>query len=328
MRNTRHDALKSDVLLPPPVAAQSSARDALQLTPLKLLASLAAFTIIYALYFTAIKAGMESAPPLFFGALRGLLGGVVLLGVQAARRGPLIPTRRSWPLLLALAATSTTIGFGAMFLSPGRTGAGIASVLGNTQPLFAVILAALFLHEAITRGKGIALVLGLAGATLIAFPALTGANALGLIGPLLALAASAGTASGSVIVKWMQVDARELLIVAGWQLVIGSLPLLLASILFESGTAVVWSAKFIGLLLFLALVGTAFVTVFWYWLLQREDVGRLTLFLFLVPVVGLLIALVVYNEPISLPAIIGVVLTVAGIGAVVWELLHTPEKPA
>jgi drug/metabolite transporter (DMT)-like permease len=90
-------------------------------------------------------------------------------------------------VLLAIAATSTTIGFGAMFLSPRRTGAGIASVLGNTQPLFVLAFAAFFLGERVGRGKLVALLLGLAGVTLISYPALAGADAYGISGAVLAL---------------------------------------------------------------------------------------------------------------------------------------------
>lgn len=163
--------------------------------------SVLAFTVIFAVCFTAIKAGLAFAPPLLFGGLRALIGGAILLLVLVALRAPLLPARRYWPLVLAVAATSTTIGFGAMFLSPGRTGAGIASVLGNTQPLFALVLAAFFLGERATRGRLVALLLGLGGVTLISYPALAGADAYGISGAVLALAASAGMATGSVLVK-------------------------------------------------------------------------------------------------------------------------------
>jgi drug/metabolite transporter (DMT)-like permease len=50
-----------------------------------------------------------------------------------------------------------------MFMSPGRTGAALASVLGNTGPVLMVLLAALVLHEPLTRRRLTALGLGMAG---------------------------------------------------------------------------------------------------------------------------------------------------------------------
>ena len=308
-----------------------------------LVTSALAFTVIYAACFAAIKAGLVFAPPLLYGGLRALIGGLALLALVAALRRPLLPARRDWPGVLLLAAVSTTIGFGAMFLSPGRTGAGIASVLGNAQPLFAVVLAFIFLSERVTRPRLVALALGTAGATLIAYPALAGADAYGLSGAVLALAASAGTAAGSVVLKRMQIKeetsyepsgtgrdtgfGHALLVIAAWQLIIGSLPLLALSGLTEGGTPVIWSAEFIALLLSLALVGTSFATALWYWLVQRMEVGRLTMFLFFVPVVGLGIAAFIVGERVSPIELLGAALAVAGIEATVWESARKTPTP-
>jgi drug/metabolite transporter (DMT)-like permease len=87
----------------------------------------------------------------------------------------------------------------------------------------------------------------------------------------------------------------------------------------EGGRAVAWNLPFTGLLLFLALAGTSFVTAAWYWLIQREDVGRLSLFFYLVPVFGLGIAVLTFGETISFFEMAGVGLALAGIGAAIGE---------
>lgn len=275
-------------------------------------------TILFAICFTLIKAGLDLAPPLRFAGLRALLAGVVLVGLAAARREPVSPPRRIWLPLGALSLIATTIAYGAMFLSPGRTGAGIASVLGNAQPLVTVGLAAIFLGEPLTRGKAIALGLGIAGVVLIAYPALSGPGAYGVSGAVLAVAVSLGSAGGSILVKRMG-QLPSLLAVTAWSLILGSLPLLLLSWRAERDAAITWNLAFISLLLFLALAGTALASFLWYWLVQHEDVGRLTLYLFLVPVIGLALAAVVFGERIGLMEGIGVTLAVAGIGAAVVE---------
>ena len=72
-----------------------------------------ALTVIYAVCFAAIKAGLPFMPPLRFAGLRALIGGAALLGLMAALRRPLFPPRRSWPAIVALGFTSTTLAFGA-----------------------------------------------------------------------------------------------------------------------------------------------------------------------------------------------------------------------
>jgi drug/metabolite transporter (DMT)-like permease len=280
-------------------------------------------TLAYALCFVAIKAGLPFAPPLRFAGLRSLIAGTVLIGLLVARGRPLIPPRESWLLLLALASTATTVGFGAMFLSPGRTGIGVAAVLGNFQPVIVPALAAIFLGERMSGGKWAALLLGLSGVVLIATPTFRGPG--GVDGPLLALAASLGLAASSIMVKRMppQLDVLQL---TAWQLVAGTPPLLLASALLEPRSVIIWNGTFLGLLFFLAIPGTAVANAIWYWLIRQGDVGRLTMFFFLVPVLGLLLAAAVFAEPIGILEGIGVGLTIVGIGAVAWEAI-TMQDP-
>jgi drug/metabolite transporter (DMT)-like permease len=102
----------------------------------------------------AIKAGLAFAPPLRFAAFRALAAGAALLSsVMMLRRQPLLTPRRYWPWLPVVAGAGTVIAYGTMFLSPGRTGAGLASVLGNTTPLLIIVLAALVVTP--PRGTGV-----------------------------------------------------------------------------------------------------------------------------------------------------------------------------
>jgi drug/metabolite transporter (DMT)-like permease len=280
-------------------------------------------TLIYSMCYGMIKAGLAYAPPLRFGGLRILIAGIALLGLAFFRHEPLLPSKARWRGLLVLSLVSTTLVYGAMFLSPGLAGAGIASVLGNFQALITVALAVAVLDERLTTGKVAAVGLGISGVVLIAFPALKASNVESILGIGLALVVSAGTATGNVILKRLRVR-QGLPAFAGWQLVLGSLPLLLFSGLIEQGQAITWNMAFGGLLLFMALVETSFPTVAWYWLVQQEDVGRLSLFFFLVPIFGLGFAAMVFNETINLYESVGVVVVLAGIGALIWEASHTP----
>jgi O-acetylserine/cysteine efflux transporter len=202
-----------------------------------------------------------------------------------------------------------------MFASQTLTSAGVAAVLGNTQPLMVVVLAALVLGERITRGKQLALLLGFSGVVLIASPALAVLGPETLAGSLLALASAAGLAVGSVVVKRLG-GQLNLLTLTSWQLALGSLPLLVASLVFEGDAAVRWTLEFAGLLFLLALVGTAFVTAAWYWLIQGDDVGRLSMFFFLVPVFGLGLAVWLLGEGVSLLQGLGLALVIGGLAAV------------
>lgn len=281
--------------------------------------------VVYSVCYSAIKAGLAYAPPLRFAGLRAVVAGAILLGLVVVLRQPLLPPRRLWPGVVALAVSGTFLSFGAMFLSPGRTGAGIASVLGNTGPLLVVILAAVFLGEPITRAKAAALLLGLTGVSLIAYPAITDPSQRGVLGAILPLIAAAGTAVQSVIVKRLRIR-DVLLAVTAWQFVLGGLPLLLVSAVLERGAVIVWSGVFVSLFLFLTVVGTSAATALWFRLVQDAELGRLTLQLFLVPVFGLVLAMAFFREKIGTLEVAGIAIVVLGIALVVREPARASES--
>lgn len=277
------------------------------MTPRGRLALAAGLAVVYALCYSAIKVGLQYAPPLSFGALRALLGGGTVLAFLAVSDRTITLPRELWPGTAGLALIGTVLGYGAMFMSPGRTGAGLAAVMGNTTPLLAMLLAAAVLDEPLTGWRLLALILGSAGVMLIVgLP--FGHASLGTTGDLfLPLTAAAGFATASVLVKWMEIGSAVLR-VAGWQLLAGGLGLSGASWLVGTPLAVDWAPRFVGLLAFLGLVGTALTTTVWYWLLQRDDVGRLSVALFVVPVLGLALGMLFFGERLRVHELAGSVL--------------------
>lgn len=272
-------------------------------------------TVLFSVCYVAIKAGLAYTPPLFFGGVRALIAGAVILALAAGLGVPVLPRRR-WRGTLLLALTGTTLTFGGMFLSVAWSTPGIAAVLGNIQPLIAVLLAAVLLAEPVDRTKALALALGALGVVLVAYAGLRGGPRLTGLGDAMALSASLGSALASVIVKKMDLRV-DLLAVSGWQLVLGSLPLLAAGAAVEPVASITWGAPFAAILLFLSLAGTALTTVTWFWLLRYDEVGRLSLFLFLTPVLGLGLGAITFGEPIGPVEAAGALLIVGGILAVV-----------
>lgn len=251
-----------------------------------------------AVCYPLIKAGLAFSPPQRFAGMRTILGGLALLLVLAIQRKPIWPQARLARWILPLGLLATTLTFGTMFASPAYTGVGIASVLGNIQPLLIVVLAALFLGERINLNETLGLALGLAGVIVLALPAWRETTGSSLFGIALALGSSAGAAVASVTMKRLRAGG-DLMALTGWQLVVGGLVLLGWSAASEPWAGISWTGTFVGLLLFLALFGTALSTWLWFWVLERGEASRLSLYLFLVPVFGLFTAVLTLGERLS-----------------------------
>ena len=174
--------------------------------------------------YPSIKAGLPSAPPLRFAGLRTLIGGLILLAILPLIKKPLWPRPPNARWILPLALVGTTLSFGSMFLAPKFTTAGIGAVLGNTQPLFVIVLAAIFLKERITPTKAVALGFGLVGVTLLAG---SGPGVKGLQwgeGSLLALVSSASAGAATVMMRFVRPGPgsafADRLAIGGWQLTV------------------------------------------------------------------------------------------------------------
>jgi drug/metabolite transporter (DMT)-like permease len=269
-------------------------------------------TPLYAICFVTIRVGLAYAPPLAFAALRVLLAGIVLLAVAWWRGLPIWIPRRYWLTLLGLTLSSGIIGYGTMFLSPGSAGAGIASVLGNTQPLVVIVFAAMFLHERLTWHKVAALGAGIVGVLLISAAALESTSAAGLVGALLALASAIAFGASTILVARLTPDSPVLTLTA-WQFLLAGLPLAGLSLILERQTTQLGNPVFLAIVAVLALFGTALTTSVWYWLVQRDDAGRLSLFLFLVPLLGVGLAMITLGEQVGWREGLGIILTLGGV---------------
>ncbi len=273
---------------------------------------------VYSLCYIGIKFGLPYSPPLLFGGLRITLGGLALFGLMAVVRSPLWPkaTPLKWIFFLGFVATAASTA--TMFLAGEKGSAGLSSVLGNVQPILTLILALAILHERLTPGKVISAALGIMGIGLISLPAFQKAGMGQMEGALLAFGSSAVVATANIIVKRF-VPKEEVLPASAWQLLMGSVPLLLASAMFEDWSKFDAAPGFVALLLFLGLIGTGFNTFAWYRLLKREDAGFVSMFYFAVPVIGLLSAWIVFGEALVFEQWIGVAVISMSLGFLAGE---------
>jgi drug/metabolite transporter (DMT)-like permease len=275
--------------------------------------------LVWSACFVVIKASTGSVPGLFYGAIRALLAAVPLIAVAAAT-GRLRPPPGSWGWLVALGLSGTFLGFTGMFLSVGAAGAAIPGVLANSQALLVAPCAALWFGETLGLSRAMGLGIGILGVALTVGAG--GSRPGDLQGGLLALVATVGVATSSLIIK--RIAGRvDVLTATAWQYVFGGIPLLAWALAVEDVSEFAWRPAFIAGLLFLALVGSAGASLLWFWLIERSELIPLTTLTLLVPVFALLLPLLLFRERVGPPGWVGVVGTIAGVVWVGWPRRHT-----
>ena len=272
--------------------------------------------LLWAICFPLIAAGFAYAPHLTFAALRAFIAGAALLAVGLALGRPLPHGAGVWVILVFVGLGATSLAYLGMFHAAEFVSPGIATVIANTQPLLAAVLAGMFLNEYLDGYGKLGLVLGFAGIVFIAAPQLVTSQAESyIIGIAYILLAVLGITVSNVLIKRIagKVDAIMAMAI---QMLIGGVPLAIAAFAFEQPLDVIWSPRFILILVALSLFGSALVYWLWISILAKTPLNRANAFSFLVPVFGLAMGAAFYGETLGWPQIIGIVLTLVGIGLV------------
>jgi O-acetylserine/cysteine efflux transporter len=271
--------------------------------------------VVWGFNFIFIKLGLSDASALWFAFLRAVvgLGGTAL--VVAALRSPrtLDPRGRRDAVLIGL--PSTAIFYGLTFVAIEQVLPGFASILIYTFPLWVAIFSPKVLGHALTRFVVVALVLGFGGVVLVSQPwndfhgGFSGTAVLELLG------AAVAWAVGTVLFQRRFLSAQ--LVEANlYQLVGGVVGLGAAVALVAPLPLPHLTLSLVADVLWLGILGTAVAYVAWSLLLGRTRAVTLSAYLFLVPIVALIVSAFVFAERLDTIQLVGVALVFVAIYAI------------
>ena len=238
--------------------------------------------------FVAIEWGLRDAPVLWFAALRGLVAGAALLLLAAVQRRPGPSGFRAWGQITLLGLVNGTLAFAAMFAAVAGLATGTAAVLANAQPLLIVLPAWWLYGESLSQRTAVALLVGFTGLVLVAVPGGGGDGAV------LSLTAAAAITAGTLLSR--RLGGLDVIVTTGWHFVIGGVAGAVLAAVVEGAPVIAWTPRFVAVLGFLSLVGTAAAFVVWFTEVQRARLDLLSAWTFLAPVVGVALAALLLRE--------------------------------
>lgn len=265
--------------------------------------ALLAIAVLWGYNWVQMKVAVQYASPFTFAALRIVLGGVSLMLALLWMRKPLLPKEITGTFWLGVLQSAGVYGLATWALVSG--GAGKTAILVYTMPFWTLLFAWVFLQERIRRLQWFAIGLSVVGLLFILEPL----NMQGTIASkLLAMLAGVSWAAGSIVAKKLREKVElDLLSLTAWQTVFGAIPLVVIALLVPS-QPIVWSAPFIGALIYNVIPGTAIAMLLWLFVLNRLSAGTAGLGMLMTPVVGVLAAWLQLGEQPGLAEAIGMVL--------------------
>lgn len=274
----------------------------------------------------AMKGVIPHTTPLFMAGLRILPAGLLILLVAFLLNRPQPQGWKAWLWISAFALVDGTMFQG--FLAEGlvKTGAGLGSVMIDTQPLVVALLSAWLFQEVIGWWGWLGLGIGILGVSLIGLPDQLILNLLGLEsigvaaswdnifeqGAFLMLLASLSMAVGIVMIRFVSRHADPI-VATGWHMILGGLPLWLGSGLWESHQ---WSnidGQGWLAMAYSTVFGSAIAYGLFFYLASQGNLTSLSSLTFLTPVFALLFGNLFLAEVLSPLQSVGVSLTLVSI---------------
>ena len=298
---------------------------ALRRSPLQPLLMLLPFAL-WGTAMAAMKPLLAQGTPLQVACLRLLPAGALLLLAAPLLGRSLRVDRRDWIWLLAFALVDASLFQGLLARGLGQTGAGLGSVLIDSQPLLVALLARSLFGEAINPVGWLGLTLGLLGILCLGLPEavlrhwwLEGPSASGVRpwshGELWMLGAAAAMAVGTVLCRYASRHSDPVA-VTGWHMLLGGLPLMvLAELPVRTGAPWLpaWTVAEWGLMAYAALFGSALAYGLFFWFASSGDLTGFTALTFLTPVFALLCGVLWLDERLRPLQWLGAALALASV---------------
>jgi drug/metabolite transporter (DMT)-like permease len=282
------------------VSAESGARrgDSAPALPPRGFLLLAGLTLFWGGNWPALKVALGEIPVWPFRSYCLIVGGSALLAlVKLSGRSIRVPSSEIKPLLLCacfnVIGWHLLSGYGISLIEAGR-----ASIIAFTMPIWAVLLSRFVLGEALTGSKVLGLLFGMAGLAVLIGPDLRSLGAAPL-GAGFMVAAAVSWALGTVLLKRVRwtISVGTL---AGWQLLIGAVPITLGAVAFEAfPNPADLSLPALGALLYILAFPMVFCQWAWFSVVRLFPAAIAAIGTLAIPIVGVLSSGLLLGEPVG-----------------------------
>ena len=266
----------------------------------------------WGLNFPIMKHLLTEWPPLSSRGLCGILGAVALAMIAVLRQQSLrVPDKMRLHLVLV---STLTIGGWVAFMGIALLwlNASEAAVLAISTPVWVALLARPILGERLSLVRAVALAVALAGITVLIGGNGVDASAEKLPGIACALAGAVCVALGTVLTKHFPL-AMPPLSLAAWQIGIGCVPIAIVGLALEQPQLAALSPVGWASMVYMTLIQFCLCYVCWFAALERLPAATASIGTLLVPVVGVLGASAMLNEPLGLREITALAFTLGGV---------------
>lgn len=269
------------------------------------------FAVLWSSASTATKIGLTVAEPLVIAVTRfAVAAGIMLLFAHAVKRSRL-PKGNEWMQIAMYGLLNIAIYLGLYVWAMQHVTAGIGALAVSANPVFISFLSVFILKNKLSREVAVSIIICIAGVVTAALPLFKQAT-VEVGGLLILLLSMISYSAAAVYFSEKNWNGLSLLVINGWQTLLGGLFLLPVALFFYHPQANSFNNTFWLSVGWLAVPVSIVAVQLWLWLLQTNAV-KAGLWLFLCPLFGFAFAAWWMKDIITPYTVAGVVLVIAGL---------------
>ncbi|WP_308634629.1 DMT family transporter [Paenibacillus silvisoli] len=255
----------------------------------------------------------DTLEQILFAGYRFTLAGLLILLFMLIRREKLRYQRGSGGMVASIALFQTVLQYIFFYAGLSMSAGVVGAVIAGTISFFQILLAHfLYKNDKINGSKGIGLLVGFVGLLVLGLSKHDGSSGLHFsLGELLLMAATLFNAIANLMSK-KAAASYSIPYINGYQMLVGGL-MLCAIGAWETGLAP-FQFDWISLLMLLHLaIVSALAFMLWNNVMKYNSVGSVSMYLFLIPVFGVLQSALFLGEPLSAAVLAALALVCSGI---------------
>jgi drug/metabolite transporter (DMT)-like permease len=261
-----------------------------------------------------MRVALTEIPPFSMRVATLLLGAVVLTAAALVQRRSLAIASRRTRVHICFASLFNIVAF-SMFTPFAQLAADTSrvAIMVYTMPIWAAMIALPVLGERMTGTRLLALLLCVAGMTILIAP-LAAMNIP--TGIFLAIGAAVSWAFGTVYLKWARLEGDPMAITI-WQLVFGVFVIAVCVPVFEGSLQLNASGWPLFALIYSGIIGSGLCYFLWFGVVRRLPASTAALGILASPVIGVITAMIVLGERPTMYDAIGFALMLSASAIVV-----------